>query len=185
MAGAGAAAFELANYRTARRYLARAAALDPDDQANRDRLAVVDAIVALDPFTRGLRRVSRTERVRNALSVAANTVAACAPLGASPAPAAPAADAGETPQPAQPPRSGPGRQAGQPGQAAAPPTVAEAVQAAVADWSGRRRHDSDDIESAMDLVFTVEERATAACGPRRGAELALLLIGRERRASER
>jgi hypothetical protein len=37
----------------------------------------------------------------------------------------------------------------------------------------------------MGLVFAVEDRASEICGALQGRDLALSLIGRERRASER
>jgi hypothetical protein len=40
------------------------------------------------------------------------------------------------------------------------------------------RRNPDSVESAMELVFTVERKASVACGPPTGTDMALLLIAK-------
>ena len=80
-AGLGEAALALGNFRTARADFAEAAARRPDDTHVRDRIALVDSIVALDPAGNGLSAAERNLRSRTLLT---RTVDALAPCGGGP-----------------------------------------------------------------------------------------------------
>jgi tetratricopeptide (TPR) repeat protein len=171
LAGAGHAAFELSNYRTARQYLSKAAAVDPGDGAVRARLTLVDAIIDLDPFTRGLSAAQRAARVSQALDLAITQAIACPPTV-------------EPDQPSPSPSGSVPPTRTNPRPPASAPDVA-ALRTAQRQWRLRRAHTPDDLDATMGLVFDVEDRASEICGALQGRDLALRLIGRERRASER
>jgi tetratricopeptide (TPR) repeat protein len=191
VAGAGHAAFALSNYRTAHRYLSRASALNPDDRDVREQLTLVEAIIDLDPFTRGLSRTERAARVNQALDLAVTQAVAC------PGSVEPESNQHEGHEAIT---SGSSRASASTGQnskverpspetASAPerstaPTMAD-LRAAQRLWQSHRAQTSDALDTAMELVFAVADRAADRCGPLQGRELALQLIGRERRASER
>jgi hypothetical protein len=165
MAGAGEAAFQLARYRSARAFLSDALAHRPKDTASRERLVLVDSIFALDPFARGLSRTERDARVRTALDLASARLAACpavaATLTAAPSNELHARRSNET-------------------------TTSSALLDEVRrQWQQTRVHDRDMIDSTMDAVFAIEDRASTACGSLTGRDLALFLIGRQRRDLER
>jgi tetratricopeptide (TPR) repeat protein len=170
-AGAGHTAFALSNYRTARRFLSKASSMNPAESAVRERLTLVDAIVGLDPFTRGLSHIERSARVNQALDLAITQAIAC-PASVEPETRQDDAASGTV---------APVREADQ---RATAPTLAD-LRAARRQWQTRRAHTSDALDTAMELVFAVEDRAADSCGALQGRDLALQLIGRERRASER
>jgi tetratricopeptide (TPR) repeat protein len=180
LAGAGHAAFELSNYRTARSYLSKAASANPQDANVRTQLSLVEAIIGLDPFTRGLSRTERAARVNQALDLAATRAVAC-PGSIEPEQTQGQRDGHDTIAAA-------GSAAGKPPEADAEqpvrPTLAD-LHAAQRLWRSPRGHTPDALDAAMELVFAVEDRAAGRCGPLQGRDLALQLIGRERRASER
>lgn len=205
LVGAGRAAFRLAQYRQAQRYLRRATALRPHDIVTGPLLATTDQVLQLDPFAFGLSRPQRDARVRQDLQVALARLHRCAP---PPVPAAPAAAKKETkgsapahaaaaihaPPPRPAAKSPATKQAaaqaaaGRPAtaQAAAPaasPLAQLAAQGAVLQRRmrrGRLFHSPDAVSQVMSFVFTVEQTTASRCGAPSGSDLALLLIAHQR-----
>jgi tetratricopeptide (TPR) repeat protein len=78
----GAAYFADRDYIQGRTYLSRAARADPADDSLRERLRLLDHILALDPTVRGLAALERYTRSERVLERTAAYVGACAnPLG--------------------------------------------------------------------------------------------------------
>ena len=76
-AGLGEAALALGNFRTAKADFAEAAARRPDDTRIRDRVTLVDSILALDPTANGLSAAERYVRSRTLLTRTVDAVAPC------------------------------------------------------------------------------------------------------------
>jgi hypothetical protein len=76
-AGLGEAALALGNFRTAKADFAQAAARRPDDAALRDRMALVDTILALDPGASDLSVDERYERNRQLLVRTVDALSRC------------------------------------------------------------------------------------------------------------
>jgi hypothetical protein len=155
LAGAGHEALQLARYATARSYLARALAADPRNAAVRDGLAALSALAALDPYARRLRAADRGARARDAFAYAGARLAACR-----------ATTTGT-------------------GADALAPLVDEwhALEAAATAKTLARQPDL--LDEVMAVVYRIEEHTRDACGEPSGVDLALLLMARDRRASER
>ena len=77
LAGMGEAALALGNFRTARSDLAAAAEGRPDDARIRERLELVDSVVALNPSASGLHPDERYARSRLLLSRTLDALARC------------------------------------------------------------------------------------------------------------
>jgi tetratricopeptide (TPR) repeat protein len=158
--GAGEAAFRLANYVTARRYFTRVAAAEPGNAHVRGRLETVNAVISLDPFGRGLAARERARRAALAFDIASRRLAACA---AAPGPA----------------RAG----------SATDDLVRLGSEAHALDRRGHSAalsRDPDLVDQVMDLVFRIEEACEVRCGEAgHGSDQALVLIARDRRATER
>jgi Flp pilus assembly protein TadD len=157
--GAGAAAFQLADYAAARRYLAEAARrheLSPDRRATLDTAA---SVLDLDPFARRLSSGERSRRARSAFQIAQARLAECARmLGVN-------LDDPESTD-----------------ELHALDASTDPLEPQIKKPSFAR--DSDLLETVMTLVFRIETTTAARCGQPHGADLALLLIGREGRATE-
>jgi tetratricopeptide (TPR) repeat protein len=80
LAGAGDAAFQLHRYRTAERYLTEAAKLDPQNSAVRKSLDFARLILQADPFSHHLSNAERSRRTRDAFDRAGTLLADCAKL---------------------------------------------------------------------------------------------------------
>ena len=147
-AGAGWAAFELGRYPLAQRYLQAAVAADPTDTQSAARLKTAELVLHMDPFQR---RISVSERHRiviEAFMAAGERLKTCPAAGAV------------SPASGQPSLS----------------ETWETMKRQVTEEGLRRNPDS--VESAMELVFTVERKASVACGPPTGTDMALLLIAK-------
>jgi tetratricopeptide (TPR) repeat protein len=168
--GAGESAFRLTNYVTARRYLAAVVAAEPDNTHVRGRLDTITAVLGLDPFRRGLTARERARRAVLAFEIATTRLQACSgSLGIS----LPGAEA------------------------ASPIPEAAAVDGLQRLWTEVREtapmvkdnalsRDPDALDRVMDLVFRIEDTCEARCGEAgHGSDQALVLIARDRRASER
>ncbi len=79
-AGAGQAAFQLHRYRTAEKYLAEAAKLDPRNTALQQSLESARLILQADPFSHGLSNSDRSSRIRDAVNRAGERLNDCAKL---------------------------------------------------------------------------------------------------------
>lgn len=146
LAGAGHAAFELGQYSAAQSYLQAVVTAVPSDAASAARLKTTEMVLKLDPFRQQIPIAERDRIVVEAFTAAGQRVNSC--QAASDASAA---------------RLGPGL-AQQWAKLA--PEVTE---------RGLRR-DPDLVNSAMQLVFTIEHQANGACEAPTQADTALLLI---------
>lgn len=177
LVGAGRAAFRLARYALARRYLVQASRMQPHDIVAGPLLAKTNQVLQLDPFAFGVSRPQREARVRQDLLIALARLRRCAPPPAPPR-ASPAKAATGTHGGA--PAAAPARS--QP--AAVNPELAK-LAAAGSGWElrmrrGRLFRHPDALSQAMSFVFAVEQNTASSCGAPSGSDLALLLIARQR-----
>jgi tetratricopeptide (TPR) repeat protein len=149
LAGAGHAAFELAQYPLAQLYLQAAVAANPNDSSSAERLKTTQLVLHMDPFQRQIPVSERDRIVVRAFQTAGERLKICK-LGA----VASGAKIGEPPLADQWERL--------------KPQITE---------TGLRRN-PDLVERAMDLVFRIEREAGARCGMAQGTDLALLLISK-------
>ncbi len=77
LAGAGEAAFSLARYRTAARYLEAAVAANPQDISRAQMLQISKLILDEDPFGRGISTSERNRRIRSIFEEAGKRLEAC------------------------------------------------------------------------------------------------------------
>jgi tetratricopeptide (TPR) repeat protein len=146
LAGAGWAAFELARYPLAQRYLQAAVSDDPDDAQSAARLGTTELVLKMDPFQRQISAAERNRIVTEAFATAGQRLQQCIAAGNS----------------------------------------ATALQTLNENWSNLSRQineqhlqrNPDLVETAMDLVFSIERQTGAACGTPTGTDMALLLIAR-------
>ncbi|MGH9528988.1 MAG: tetratricopeptide repeat protein [Terriglobales bacterium] len=80
LAGAGREAFKLHHYRTAEKYLGDAAKLDPRNAPLQQSLEIARLVLQADPFSDGLSNRERSSRVRDAFNRAGELLAGCAKL---------------------------------------------------------------------------------------------------------
>lgn len=159
LAGAGEAAFAMADYRQAQRYLYRALLRNPHDQQVETMLRTSELVVAIDPFTRGLTERERSRRVLESFAQAVNRLQQCA------------------------------RQAhvDLENKASASPLVAAAADAA--QWrlkvNPKNLVKNPDLQqAAMEKVFAMEQLASSQCGRPQGLDLALLLLAHSGQKTE-
>jgi len=159
LAGAGEAAFQMGNYREARRYLERAVRLNPQDAPAAQFLQMTNLILSLDPLERGLSAQTRARRVVFAYQQAVERIRTCALKRG---------EALEGQQPATDLQTAYARvmQIG--------PKVRETVL----------RRNPDLLMQALELIFEVEELTARDCESATGTDLALLLIARKRGGAE-
>jgi len=148
LAAAGYAAFELARYPVALRYLQAAVESDPNDSESAARLKTTEMVLHMDPFQPEISAVKRNRIVVEAFNTAGERLRSCRP------PNAPTGGTADTSLSGQ--------------WARLKLRITEA---------GLRR-DPDLAERAMDLVFRIERETSNACGMPAGADLALLLIAK-------
>ncbi len=168
LAGAGEAAFHLGLYRQAQRYLESAVRENPHDASSAQFLQTASLVLQWNPFARGIGRTERNRRGVAAFSQAGRRLQNCAQ-----------AKGVSLPQAGQP---NPVPQAGPPN-----PAPKSGLQQLYTRWLELKpkmternlRRDSDLLDSAMDLVFDIEQQADQECGAPTGSDLALLLISRE------
>ena len=158
--GAGESAFGLANYVTARRYLTAVIDAEPGNTHVRERLETIGAVLGLDPFSRRLASRERARRAGAGFEIASARLAACA-----------AAHGISLDQGAR------GDELQQ--LSAEERTIAPRVQVKAL------ARDPDLLDEVMDLVFRAEEASQARCGRGGVFDEALVLIARDRRATER
>jgi len=149
MAGAGAAAFELARYPEAHRYLQSAVAADAADSVSASLLNTTDLVLKMDPFQRQISMAQRNRIVVEAFATAGERIKTC------------------------------GRQKGSPPSTAPQPELAESwAKMKPRVTLGGLQRDPDLVEPAMDLVFNIERQTSVTCGAPTGTDLALLLIAK-------
>jgi predicted Zn-dependent protease len=159
LTGAGDAAFQMADYRTARRYLERAARLDPQNTSTSHLLETANQILSIDPLARGISARERAARVVRAYGQAATRLQACVEKRKE------VTGGSETDAEIQ--------------------ALSARVDASRPKMRARTlARDPDLLTQTTDLVFEVEEVAQRKCGPASGLDLALLLLARERGGAE-
>jgi tetratricopeptide (TPR) repeat protein len=147
--GAGVAAFELGRYPLARRYLSAALDADSNNSEAAARLKTTELVLQMDPFQRGISGLRRDQIVVAGFNVAGDRIKSCLSANSTIPDGSPL------------------------------PMLSN-------DWSKLKpritkqalRRDSDLVESAMDLVFSIERQTSGTCGPPVGKDLALLLIAK-------
>ncbi|MGP0019430.1 MAG: tetratricopeptide repeat protein [Candidatus Sulfotelmatobacter sp.] len=149
LAGAGLAAFELARYPEAHRYLQSAVAADSDDAESAALLKTTDLVLQMDPFQRQISVAQRNRIVVEAFAAAGERIKACGVQKSSAA-----------------------AKSGQPNLMESWVKMKPRVTAA-----GLQRN-PDLVESAMDLVFEIERESSVSCGAPAGTDQALLLIAK-------
>jgi tetratricopeptide (TPR) repeat protein len=159
LAGAGEAAFQMANYREARRYLEQAVRLNPQDTHAVQRLEMTKLILSVDPLERGLSSQERSRRVVRAYQQAVERLRECAQKRRE-------ALAGEQPL------------------TELQTMYARAVQFRPKVRERPLQRNSDLLMSAMELVFGIEELTARDCGHPADVDLALLLIARKHGGAE-
>lgn len=149
LAGAGWAAFQLARYPLAERYLQAAIVGNPSDTQSADRLRTTELVLRMDPFRRQISVAERNRIVVEAFATAGKRLSSCATPKASVASTRSQPSLGDS-------------------WAKMKPRISEQ----------QLRRNPDLVEEAMDLVFEIERQTSANCGTPAGADLALLLIAK-------
>ena len=159
MAGAGEAAFDMADYPQAERYLRKALAEKSGDRDSAVRLETTEQVLRLDPFRGDLSDAQRDQAAIAAFGVAGDRLKACTAAGGSAEPVTTAMPQTATPQPQQ--------------------TLADTWNHMKPHMTERRlQENSDLVNQAMDLVFAIERQANAKCGAGTPSDVALLLISK-------
>ena len=159
LAGAGHAAFKLGRYRTAAGYLGDSLKKNPQDSQSRSEFDLAELVLDLDPYA-PMSGPARRRRVIQNFQTAGARLESCA--------AAQHQDLNVTP-PSTP------------------------LQVAHSQWTQLKprisdnhlRRDPDLVDTAMNLVFTIENQALSTCGAPTGADLALTLLASAGRYAER
>jgi tetratricopeptide (TPR) repeat protein len=179
LAGAGEAAFQSGHYRTAHGYLQGAINANPQDAASRALHDSANLILETDPFLHRISDAERNRRISTDFDNAGQRLAACAQQKAVDLSAAKTVGA-------------PGLAAvARPG-TAAPTSTPSPLALLNARWLEMKRQmpllrsagETDLPDAIMDLVFQIEQQASAECGEPQGVDEALLLISRNREAAD-
>jgi len=169
--GAGEAAFQLGRYSTAQKYLRNAVELNPKDEGLHQRLETATLVLATDPFLLRISDAERNRRVVAAFDRAGERLKTCAAANRIELPSA---------APSSPPAS-----------------TSASVHTSLVDlwyeWNSARRDlrrlssgsNADMPDALMDLILQIEQQTARQCGQPSGADLALLLISRDREAVDR
>jgi len=157
--GAGAAAFHLARFAEAGRYLQEAIAAGSQDEATVQQLELVRTILATDPFNLRLSTTERGRRVRTAFQTAGKRLETCA------------ANLGIDLHNQSSGGNLPGLE-----------SRWLEIKAPVTRRSFLA--DTDVQNSALDLAFQIEQETQQECGPPSGIDQALLLIAQNHPGAE-
>lgn len=149
LTGAGTAAYDSGRYALAERYLQEAVDLRPGDYISNDRLKIARLVLQLDPFRPQIRVATRDRNVMTAFAAAEEQLKAC-PVAST------YGAAGKTGQDLQ--------------------TQWNKLKPQITE--GGLRRDPDLVNTAMDLVFTIERQASEWCGTPTTTDSALLLIAK-------
>jgi tetratricopeptide (TPR) repeat protein len=152
LAGAGEAVLRLDDFPQARRDLEAALARRPGDESALQLLDLTKTVLANDPLAHGLSAVERSRRLQADFDQAAARLQACWALQS-------AGTGTANPQ--------------------LPSLSAEALAMRGQIRAKGRGPDPDLFRSAMELIYRVEEVASAACGEPAALDSALLIIGRK------
>jgi tetratricopeptide (TPR) repeat protein len=149
LAGAGRAALQLARFPIAERYLSEAVAANPTDAQTSDLLAMIKTVRKMDPYD--IASIAQRDRaVLDDFNIAGERLNACVNAQGQNAPAN------------------------------------SSVQQLYRQWMEMKttlserslRQDPDNLNTAMNLVFSIEKQTSETCGTPTGSDLALLLIAR-------
>jgi tetratricopeptide (TPR) repeat protein len=160
MRGAGEAAFQLGEFRTAQRYLEAAKERGSHDDAAEQMLRTAELVLRNDPYRRSINDKERRQRTLSAFDQAGRRLQACAQ---------------------------------QKSQDLSSPDSVSPLQTLSERWKNLKREvgrsyvagNSEIGETAMDLVFEIEQQTAQECGPPAGLDLALLLIANNREGADR
>ena len=172
LAGAGTAAFRLAQYSLAEHYLLQALAQNSKDTQAADQLKTAQLVLQMDPYRRPLSEARRRRLVMDAFATAGQRLESC-PMPAPPNQASIAAPLpGNT-----------GKNVVLAGANApitpAPATLSDQWAKLKPKMTERALRANPDLEdAAMDLVFRIERQTSVECGPPTGKDLALSLIAK-------
>lgn len=156
--GAGVAAYNLGQYSRAVSYLDRVPRDKVSDPGVATKLHMARLIAGSNPFLPGLKAAEKARRTANALRAAEARARACT-------------DGGNTSSSTQAPS----------GQLAA---LLSSAQAQEKNWTEKGlEHNPDRINSAMDLVFQIENEAANTCSGLTDEDQAILIIGQSRAGS--
>jgi tetratricopeptide (TPR) repeat protein len=159
--GAGLTAYQMGDFRVAERYLDRAYREKHDDPEVGQALDTTRLILAWDPEARGLTYVQRRERARHDLEQAISRVKSCA--------ASSGVDLSST-------------QMSQASDLAAEYVQAKSAQAGISDRNLERH--PENLETAINLIFTMESTAGKTCGQTTGLDNALEILGERQQSRE-
>lgn len=173
MAGAGEAAYHLGKYRTAEKYLRMAVNFNPQDENSRGLLDSASLILESDPFVRRISDAERDRRIKEAWVTAGERLKACGQTKGDSAESSPMQKS-LTQRPTT------------------PPAPTNSLAALDPQWEEmnpkvprlRAFGETDLPDAIMDLVFQIEQQTAAECGEPQGADLALLLLSRNRDAAD-
>lgn len=156
--GAGVAAYNLGQYSRAASYLDRLPKDKVSDPGVATQLHMARLIAGSNPFQPGLKAAEKARRTANALRAAESRARAC--LGKN-----------NTSSSTQTPQS-------------ETPALLSIAQAQEKNWTEKGlEHNPDRINSAMDLVFQLENEAAITCSGLTDEDRALLIIGQSRAGS--
>lgn len=161
MAGAGAAAFDMADYRLAQRYLHRALVEKPGDKDSAARLETTEQVIRLNPYRGGLSDAERARASIAAFQVAGDRLKACPAAGGStePKPVTVPLSATSVPQPQ--------------------PTLTDSWNHMQSQMTLRRLQANPDlVDETMNLAFEIERQANGKCSAGTPSDAALLLISK-------
>ena len=149
LAGAGFAAFTLARYPLAERYLQGAVAANPGDSLSAERLKITEMVLKLDPYRPKISAAERARLVMEAYVTVGQRLTNCAlPKGVT--------GSGET-----------------------QPSLLDEWKAMKPRITlSRLERNPDLVDAATDLVFRIEKQTNMLCGMPSGRDLALLLIAK-------
>ena len=154
--GAGQAAFHLGRYRAAERYLQTATKANPNDAAAAQLLEMTNLVLDADPSLPRLSPGERARRIRAAFAQAGKRLDRCV------GPQSPASATASSPATAQ--------------------LLANDLASLKTQWMAmkpkvdRAHADSDLLDSAMDLVFQIEQQTSAGCSAPAPEDQALLQL---------
>lgn len=194
LGGAGLAAYQMRDYRTAERYLERAAREKKHDPQVADTLETTRLILAWNPEAVGLRDTERRARVRHDLAQAISRAESCAQTsglallgtvaGQKAASKPGGAQSTGTNNPSQnqqtAPNENPANGAGNPAPTLAMEyALAKNLQAGLSDRDLARHPET--LDQAIDAIFALETATTHKCGePAGGLDKALEVLGHNR-----
>lgn len=147
LAGAGLAAFKLARYPAAERFLEEAVAAEPQDSQSAAQLKTTKDVLLFDPFRHELSGAQRAHTVMQDFNIAGDRLKTCSAQAPGGKPSDGLATLADN-------------------WARMKPRIGESAL----------RRDPDLVEGAMELVFNIERQTTNSCGLPTGPDLALLLI---------